>query len=161
MKKYYAEISFISPDMYKANFKVGAKSVNTFLRAESFVVRQVVEVTINLPKLPTKAECDAGLCLLSNEAIAMILDEGEGGDSFETEEQIKEVFTFDACLHRGYINCDGKKVDKMWLVIGKNFASAGRCDIPKKERLMQNRFVMCQLVRFGVLDRIKIIPKTE
>ena len=158
MKKYYAEIIFVSPDMHKVHFKVGTKSVDTFLRAESFLVRQAFEVTINLPKLPTAAECDAGICLLSDEAIAKILNEGEGGESFETEEQIREAFTFDVYRHRGYINHNGKKAGKAWLVIGKNFASAGRCDIPKKERLMQNSFVMCQLVRFGVLDKFKIDP---
>lgn len=152
MKKFYAELMFVSPDMCQAKFNVCAKNVSTLLRAEHFVYKQIFEMTINLEKLPKSGE---RICLLSKEQILTILEEGEEETQFETEEQIANQFSFDVAVHRG---CQGQ--DKLWIELKRNTLRFGDMDVPTQERVNHNRFIVTQLVRFGILDKIKLSAQT-
>ena len=153
MKKFHTDIIFVSPDMQQARFSVCAKNVSTLLRAEHLATTQIFGMTINLEKLPKTGE---RICLLSRAAILTILEEGEEDSSFETEEQVEDEFTFDVVVHRGYI--DGKQ--QMWVELRRDMIRFGDMNIPTEDRVNKNRFIVTQLVRFGVLDKIKLDAKT-
>lgn len=148
MKKFHTAIVFVIPVVQEARFSIGAKNVSTLLRAERFATKQIFEMTINLERLPKTAD---QICLLSKDSILTILDECEEDDCFDTEEQITNEFTFDVVVHRGYID----KVDQMWIELRRDMVRFGGCDMKTENRVNKNRFIITQLVRFGVLDKIK------
>jgi hypothetical protein len=156
VRKYYSEIIFISPDMVRAKFQVGTKRVSALLRAETFNIRQTFKMMINLPKLPKKGEA---ICLLNEEQIKTILFDGEGGDRFETDEQIQNAFTFDVYIHRGYpLGSSGG--EQKWIGLYQNSIYSGDASMLSDARVDHNTFIVTQLVRFKVLDKLKLANKT-
>ena len=157
LRKYYTEITFSIPRVEQGRQQIGGKVFSSLFVSENEYIEQVFRGYINLQKLPSKNDF---VCLLPDEAVQKILLEGEGGERFETERQIKAAFTFWPVRHRGWIKPGTREYVRNGVWVGFESESYLADDSLGEEIIKEdNLFVITQLVRFGILD--KFVPPNE
>ena len=96
MKKFNTEFGFVFAQLFK-----GVKGGQYLpLEAQDGRLIRRIKATINLPALPKSLDY---VTLLDDTQIGTIFEE-ECGEMFDTLEDVRHAFTFEARRHRGWID---------------------------------------------------------
>jgi hypothetical protein len=150
MKKFNAEITFAYAQIL--NGLNGGKYIPLELNDRRLTY--TIPVEINLKSMPKTNEM---VMLLDDSQIITVFEE-ESGDLFESLEDVRSAFTFDVHRHRGWIDRTSvKKIYHPHMFWVKLTQDQGQ--MSSAQAVAQRGFVLCQLARFGVIDRLRVILK--
>lgn len=139
--KIQVEVAFCFDEAQRAQVKICGHKVNS-LFTTGYVMTQRFKTTMTNRKMGRSGTV---MCLLSNEQMDLLFEEGDG--PFEAREQVEELFTFQ--MRR---TCGCHWVEFTW---GEpKGRQPSEVTITTEEQVECNRYVLTQLIRFGVLDKL-------
>ena len=150
MKKFNAEITFAYAQLL--NGLNGGKYIPLELNDRRLT--KTVPVKINLESMPQTNEM---ITLLDDSQIITVFEE-ESGDLFESLDDVRSAFTFEVRRHRGWIDraSEGRPYypNMFWVKLTRD-----QGQMSSAQAVAQGGFVLCQLARFGVIDKLRVILK--
>ena len=150
MKKFNAEITFAYAQLL--NGLNGGKYIPLELNDRRLTY--TLPVKINLESMPQTNE----MVMLLDEAQIITVFEEESGDLFENLDEVRSAFTFEVRRHRGWIDRASEKKTyhphMFWVKLTQDQGQMGSA-----QAVAQRGFVLCQLARFGVIDKLRVILK--
>jgi hypothetical protein len=151
MKKFNVIFKFVVSPLFK---QLHGKVQYLPLEANDKRLFREVETKINLNGLPKTQDV---LQLLDDSQLETVFGE-ECGDLFESFQDVRNAFTFEAVRHRGWIertperNIGQSHVFWVELILDQG-------DKRIEDAVALTGYVLSQLVRFGVMDKIR--PETK
>ncbi len=146
MKTYPVNFTFVFPSVSFGTMNHGNSSIKgLFYNGQ---ITRVVESKIHLTKLPKTSDY---VTLISDEQVIKLLEEGEGENFFDTEDKIRDAFSFYVKIHRGR-NREGCY---FWVeFINEQLTESSYSDA---DTLDKQNFVIMQLIRFGIVERLRVM----
>lgn len=151
MKKFNAEIMFAYAQLL--NGLDGKQYIP--LELEDRRLTRTVPVKINLENMPSTGD---DVTLLDDSQIITVFEE-ESGELFESLEDVRRAFTFEVRRHRGWIDKTASErgvyhPNMFWVKLTRD--QGKMCSA---KAIAEGGFVLCQLARFGVIDKLRVISK--
>lgn len=150
MKKFNVEFKFVFSPLIKG-VKGGEYRP---LETKDNVFFKKTTAKINLEKMPQTWD---KITLLDDTHINTVFEE-ELGELFKRQEDVRGMFTFSATRHRGWIERTPEKAvhnpHTFWIELA--------CDLGDKrieDVDAMSSFILAQLVRFGVMDKLRFEQK--
>ena len=150
MKKFNAEIEFAYAQLL--NGLNGGKYIPLELNDRRLT--KTVPVKINLGIMPQTNEV---ITLLDDSQIITVFEE-ESGELFESLEDVRDAFTFEVRRHRGWVDRTSEKKTyhphMFWVRLTRD-----QGQMSSTQAVAQSGFVLCQLARFGIINKLRVILK--
>lgn len=150
MKKFNAEITFAYAQLL--NGLNGGKYIPLELHDRRLT--KTLPVKLNLESMPQSNE---EITLLDDSQIITVFEE-ESGDLFESIEDVRKAFTFEVRRHRGWIDRTSEErtyhPHMFWIKLTRD-----QGQMCSAQAIAQGGFVLCQLARFGIIDKLRVTLK--